>query len=237
MGRARSAFCRARSSLRRCCSCRAAMRSLSRSIVLVYWAVAFKPIWFGPYPYGVQAGGSGRALPGNPGRAARLDRSRRPDGSRRRRAMDGPHRPLHGEPERVLQPHGRARSTTRRPRRRAASREIRVGRPSDGVVPYAPPVRRSGYVPPRRTVGRARTPYRLARDSLLGVTLWRLNGPLVLAKTHERRALSGRQPGPGRVVTWTREHCHGRLVDGAAARRRAAVPGREHGDGRRRGDA
>ena len=36
-----------------------------------------------------QASGSGCPVPGHPGRAARLDRSRRAHGSRRRRAMDG----------------------------------------------------------------------------------------------------------------------------------------------------
>ena len=33
-------------------------------IVLVYWAVAFKPIWFGPYPYGVKRAGVGALFQG-----------------------------------------------------------------------------------------------------------------------------------------------------------------------------
>ncbi len=43
-------------------------------IVLVYWLVASKPIWYGPYPYGVKQAGAGAALPGHPRRRARLDR-------------------------------------------------------------------------------------------------------------------------------------------------------------------
>ena len=58
-------------------------------IVLAYWAVAFKPIWFGPYPYGVKRAGVGALFQGIQGVAARLDRSRRAHGRRRRRAMDG----------------------------------------------------------------------------------------------------------------------------------------------------
>ena len=33
-------------------------------IVLAYWAVAFKPIWFGPYPYGVKRAGVGALFQG-----------------------------------------------------------------------------------------------------------------------------------------------------------------------------
>ena len=50
-----------------------------------------------------QAGGRGRALPGHPRRPAGLDRPRRAGRRGRRRPLDEPQRPLHGEPERVLQ--------------------------------------------------------------------------------------------------------------------------------------
>ena len=52
-----------------------------------------------------RAPGRGRGtVPGHPGRRARLDRSRRARGLGRRRPLDGPQRPVHGQPERVLQP-------------------------------------------------------------------------------------------------------------------------------------
>ena len=38
------------------------------AIVLVYWVVALRPIWFGPYPYGFKQAGAGSAVPGNPRR-------------------------------------------------------------------------------------------------------------------------------------------------------------------------
>ena len=34
------------------------------AIVLVYWVVALKPIWFGPYPYGVRQAGAGALFQG-----------------------------------------------------------------------------------------------------------------------------------------------------------------------------
>ena len=57
-------------------------------IVLVYWLVASKPIWFGPYPYGVKQAGAGALFQGIRGVAARLDRPRRA-GRRGRRPSSG----------------------------------------------------------------------------------------------------------------------------------------------------
>jgi hypothetical protein len=48
----------------------------------------------------------------------------------------------------------------------------------------------------------------VAHDPLLGMTVWKLDGPLVLAKTVK----TGIYPGDtwsGPRVTWTREHCAG----------------------------
>ncbi len=33
-------------------------------VVLAYWLVALKPIWFGPYPYGVRQAGAGALFQG-----------------------------------------------------------------------------------------------------------------------------------------------------------------------------
>ena len=76
-------------------------------IVLVYWLVAAKPIWYGPYPYGVKQAGAGALFQGIRGVRAGLDRPRRAGRRGRRRPLDEPQRPLHGEPERVLQPQRR----------------------------------------------------------------------------------------------------------------------------------
>ena len=43
-------------------------------IVLVYWLVAAKPIWYGPYPYGVKQAGAGALFQGIRGVRAGLDR-------------------------------------------------------------------------------------------------------------------------------------------------------------------
>ena len=48
----------------------------------------------------------------------------------------------------------------------------------------------------------------VARDRALGMTVWKVDGPLVLAKTMK----TGLYPGDtwsGPRVTWTREHCRG----------------------------
>ena len=49
---------------------------------------------------------------------------------------------------------------------------------------------------------------RVAHDPALGMTVWKVNGPLVLAKTHVTGiypATRGRAP----ASTWSREHCRG----------------------------
>ena len=48
----------------------------------------------------------------------------------------------------------------------------------------------------------------VAHDPALGMTVWKVNGPLVLAKTH----VTGIYPNDtwsGPRVTWSREHCRG----------------------------
>ncbi len=64
-------------------------------------------------------------LPGNPRRAARLDRPCPSGRSTRSLRLDGCHGPVRGQPERVLQPRGRCRSTSSAAGRRATWRRRR----------------------------------------------------------------------------------------------------------------
>ena len=48
----------------------------------------------------------------------------------------------------------------------------------------------------------------VARDPLLGMTVWRVDGPLVLANT-KTTGLYPNDTWSGPKVTWSREHCRG----------------------------
>ena len=127
-------------------------------IVLVYWLVAAKPIWYGPYPYGVKQAGAGALFQGIRGVRAGLDRPRRAGRRGRRRPLDEPQRPLHGEPERVLQPQRRPGLLHRSPDRRRHCGAARRGRQADG---HGAPRRRERGAPRLPADGRlrrARTP-------------------------------------------------------------------------------
>jgi Dolichyl-phosphate-mannose-protein mannosyltransferase len=176
-------------------------------IVLAYWAVAFKPIWFGPYPYGVKRAGVGALYQGIQGVPRDwIDRSV-PAGAdvavlwtgvsdrftvneneffnrtlRQVYYTGGPTPGGIGEIQVVTDRHTGAVRT-------AAGAPIRLAYLlTDGSVdPNAAPV---------------------ARDPQLGMTVWKVDGPLVLAKTTK----TGLYPGDswsGPVVTWKREHCGG----------------------------
>ena len=70
----------------------------------------------------------------------------------------------------------------------------------------------------------------VARNLELGMTVWKVQGPLVLART----AVTGIYPNDtwsGPVVTWTRRHCRGGTLAGVPLGRCAAVPGRQHRHG------
>ena len=48
----------------------------------------------------------------------------------------------------------------------------------------------------------------VAHDAALGMTVWKVNGPLVLAKTHHT-GIYPNDTWSGPRVTWSREHCRG----------------------------
>ena len=102
-------------------------------VLLALFVVLSRPVWSGPH--GVLRSGEGALFQGIRGVDARLDRRR---GARRRRggrALDGTRRPLHRQPERVLQPARRATSTTPRSPTPGGIGETAVQRrPGDGIV-------------------------------------------------------------------------------------------------------
>jgi hypothetical protein len=175
------------------------------AIVFVYWAVALKPIWFGPYPYGVKQAGAGALFQGIRGAP--------------RDWID--HAVPAGEEVAVLWTGTADRFTVNLNEffNRRVGQVYYTGRPTDGGVgEIAVTVDRKGVV--RTADGLAIKPSYLladgsvepnaipvARDRSLGMTVWRLGGPLVLAKTVK----TGLYPDTwsGRRVTWTREHCAG----------------------------
>ena len=176
-------------------------------IVLAYWVVASRPIWFGPYPYGVRQAGAGALFQGI--RGARRDWIDRavPAGS----AVS------------VLWTHRSDRFTVNQNEffNRRVGQVYYTVVPTDGGIGELPVSveRRTGAV--RLGDGRSVRPgyvltdgsvepdaLPVARDPLLGMTVWKVNGPLVLART----TTTGLYPDDtwsGPTVTWSREHCRG----------------------------
>jgi hypothetical protein len=175
-------------------------------VVLVYWVVAFRPIWYGPYPYGVRQAGAGALFQGIRGKRDWIDT-----------AVPA------GSPVAVLW-------TKRSDRFTVNQNEFfnrRVGQvyytvlPTDGgigelrvsVERRTGAVRladgslvRPGYLLTDGSVEPDALP--VARDPLLGMTVWRVKGPLVLAKT-TTTGLYPNDTWSGPSVTWARQHCRG----------------------------
>ena len=155
-----------------------------------------------------QAGGRRRALPGHPRRRARLDRPRR--------ARPAPTWPSSGpsrsdrftvnQNEFFNRGVGQVYYTVAPDaRRRSAELPVAVDRRT-GVVRLADGRAGPPRLPAHRRLGRAgrRSPSPATRA--LGMTVWKVNGPLVLAKTTTSRASTrttrGRAPAsPGRGST------------------------------------
>ena len=197
-------------------------------IVLVYWLVAAKPIWYGPYPYGVKQAGAGALFQGIRGVRAGLDRPRRAGGRGRRRPLDEPQRPLHGEPERVLQPQRRPGLLHRSPDGRRRSPSCR-SRSTGGRAPCASPTgarsapatcSTDGSVEPGR---HPRRPRPGARDD-------GLEGQRAARPREDARSPASTRTtrGPGPRVTWSREHCRGGSLTVSLSGDAQLLPGRQH---------
>ena len=159
-------------------------------IVLAYWLAASKPIWFGPYPYGVRQAGVGAVFQGIRG----VDRDWID------RAVPA------GSDVSVLWTGKSDRFTVNQNEffNRAVGQVYYIGAPTPGGVGEIPVRidRRSGavvtddgrplrpqYLLADGTVEPVATP--VARDPLLGMTVWRVSGPLILAQT----TVTGIYPG------------------------------------------
>ena len=175
-------------------------------IVLTYWVVALKPIWFGPYPYGVKQAGAGALFQGIRGVPRDwIDRAV-PAGQR----------------VAVLYTGAADRFTVNINEffnRRVGQIYYTSGPTPGGINELLVSVDTAGVV--RGTDGRAIRPAYLltdgsvdpnavavARDRPLGLTLWKLDGPLVLARTVKTGIYAG-DTWSGPRVTWRREHCAG----------------------------
>ena len=214
----------------RTASARAGSRSSSRSRSRVALAAAFllraAARTRSRCPLVVLASGSSRSSRSGRGRTAssRLARARssRASATRRsgldrrgaarrrrgRRSLDRPHRPLHREPERVLQPRASGRSTTSPSRRPGGLPETRVT-----IDPRHGPGDASGRqlrvdddYRPRRRVVRARTARRSRATRAGAITVWRGERAARLGRrgsTASTRTTPGRAP----TVTYTRRRC------------------------------
>ena len=176
------------------------------AIVLTYWVVALKPIWFGPYPYSVKQAGAGALFQGIRGAP--------------RDWIDGA--VPAGKEVAVLYTGAADRFTVNMNEffNRRVGQVYYTSSPTPGGVNELPvTVDRAGVV--RTADGRALSPSYLlvdgsvdpnavavARDRLLGMTVWKVDGPLVLAKT-VKTGVNPDDTWSGPRVTWTRENCSG----------------------------
>ena len=175
--------------------------------VLVYWVVAFKPIWFGSYPWGYRQASVGAVFQG----IRSVDRDWI-DAAVGRDADVGV--VWTGRPDRMVvnqnEFFNRSVGTiyyTRDPTPGGGGLETRVVVGPDGVVRTE-----DGRVLPERlfliTDGSIEPDgEEIARDELLGVSLWRSKGPLV-----SLNVVTGMYPDDtwsGPRVTYTRRRCDG----------------------------
>ena len=176
-------------------------------VVLAYWLVASRPIWYGPYPYGVRQAGVGAVFQGIRGV--------------RRDWID--HAVPASADVAVLWTNRSDRYTVNQNEffNRRVGQVYYTVAPTPGAIGEVPVSvdEKTGAV--RREDGSAVKPGYLltddsvepdaapvARDPLLGMTVWRVPGPLVLAKT----SVKGIYPNDtwsGPLVRWSREHCRG----------------------------
>ena len=176
-------------------------------IVLAYWLVASKPIWFGPYPYGVRQAGVGAVFQGIRGVDRDwIDRAV-PAGSDVAVLWTGKSdRFTVNQNEFFNRTVGQIYYTVAPTPGGAGEIPVRIVRKSGAVVTAdGSPLRphyllADGSVEP---IAKA-----VARDPLLGMTVWRVNGPLVLALTTVRGIYPG-DTWSGPRVTWARQHCRG----------------------------
>jgi hypothetical protein len=176
-------------------------------IVLAYWLVASKPIWYGPYPYGVRQAGIGAVFQGIRGvRRDWIDRAV-PAGSDVAVLWTGKSdRFTVNQNEFFNRSVGQVYYTDAPTPGGAGEIPVRVDRKTGAVLTADGRPLRVEYLLADGSVEPVAHP--VVRDPLLGMTVWRVNGPLVLAQTR----VTGIYPDDtwsGPRVTWMRGHCPG----------------------------
>jgi hypothetical protein len=174
-------------------------------VVLAYWLVASRPIWYGPYPYGVKQAGAGGLFQGIRGVKRDWIDAAVPNGA----------------DVAVLWTNRSDRFTVNQNEffNRAVGQIYYTVVPTPGGVgelpvavdPRTGAVRledgravRPGYILTDGSVEPDAIP--IARDPLLGMTVWKVPGALILAKTTVR-GLYPNDTWSGPRVSWSREHC------------------------------
>ena len=175
-------------------------------LVLAYWVVVLKPIWFGPYPYGVRQAGAGALFQGIRGAPRDWIDAAVPAGADVAILYTGrADRFTVNENEFFNRAVGQVYFTAGPTPGGIGEIPVTVGA-RDGVVRLADGsaiapgyLLADGSVEPEGTA--------VARDLGLGMTVWRIDGPLVLASTKVTGLYDDRWSGP--TVTWTRKQCRG----------------------------
>lgn len=176
-------------------------------IVLAYWLVASRPIWFGPYPYGIKQAGAGALFQGIRG-APRdwVDRAV-PAGSKAAVLWTNrSDRFTVNQNEFFSRRVGQIYYTVAPTPGGLGELPVTVDRRTGAVTLTDGRPIRPGYLLTDGSVEPDAIP--LARDPLLGMTVWKVPGALVLAKT-TTIGLYPNDTWSGPTVTWLREHCRG----------------------------
>ena len=182
-----------RSRSRRCsCFSRAATRSRCPLVVLAYYAAVFHPIWAGKH--GVKQASAGAVFQGIRGVPRDWIDAALPAGRAGRRALDGACGPLHGQPERVLQPHGRRRVLPAPAHAGRSRRDAGAHRPSRRPGAPSRTGRRSR---PSTSSPTARSP-RTARSSRATTSWGRLSGGSAAMSSRRLRSKVSTRTTPGR---------------------------------------
>ena len=172
-------------------------------VVLLYFGLVSRPIWKGPH--GFQQAGAGALFQGIRGAKRDWVDTALPGGTRVAALWSGrTDRFTINMNEFFNRAVGPVYYTAARTPGGLPETQVRI-RPGDGVVVKPDGTRVTDrYVLLDGTIEPDGT--RLAQDPLLGVTLWRLNGPLV--STTRIEGLYPNDTWSGRTVTYTRTHCH-----------------------------
>ncbi len=176
-------------------------------VVLVYWLVASRPIWYGPYPYGVKQAGAGALFQGIRGVRRDWIDAAVPSGSHVAVLWTGTSdRFTVNQNEFFNRRVGQVYYTVAPTPGAVGELPVSVDRRTGAVELADGAAVRPGYILTDGSVEPDAIP--VARDQLLGMTVWKVPGDLVLAKTTVR-GLFPNDTWSGPVVTWSREHCSG----------------------------